>query len=84
MMQRTQIYLPKTQIAKVKEIARKRETTASEVIRLLIFEALTPGRRNPKRTSETLIQAARRINKMGEKGPKDLAQNLDRYLYGKF
>ena len=30
----------------------------------------------------SLLEAAREINKLGQKGPRDLAANLDDYLYG--
>lgn len=35
-----------------------------------------------KKNRETLVQFAERIRKMGFRGPKDLASNMDRYLYG--
>ena len=78
-MNRTQIYLTKTQIETLRQIAQKRNTSMSEVVRSLIGEKFkkVPTKR------EGLLSAARRINKFGLKGPKDLATNLDKYLYGR-
>ena len=78
-MNRTQIYLTKTQIETLRQIAQKRNTSMSEVVRSLIGEKFkkVPTKR------EGLLSAARSINKLGLKGPKDLATNLDKYLYGR-
>ncbi len=82
-MQRTQIYLPKTQIARLKEIARKKDTTTSAVVRIFIQEAMAPKKKiRQRKTAQTLLQIEKRINAIGEKGPKDLAKNMDTYLYG--
>ncbi len=35
-----------------------------------------------EKNRETLVQFAERIRKMGFRGPKDLASNMDKYLYG--
>ena len=82
-MNRTQIYLPKTHAEVLRDLARERKVTMSEVIREILREKLRSGsapyRRRPR---ETLLQAAKRINALGKKGPRDLASNIDRYLYG--
>jgi predicted DNA-binding ribbon-helix-helix protein len=77
-MNRTQIYLTKTQIETLRQIAQKRKVSISEIIRSLIREKLekTPIKK------EGLLSVAKRINKIGIKGPKDLATRLDKYLYG--
>ncbi len=83
-MIRTQIYLPQTQLAAVRKIAQRRKTTASGVIRAIIAEKLKE-RSSDKREKkyETLFEAAKRIQKIGKPGPKDLASRVDYYLYGK-
>lgn len=81
---RTQIYLPKTKIEKIRKIALKRRTTVSAIVRELLDQALEePRTQHKERTYETLTEAAKRINAHGKKGPKDLASRLDFYLYGK-
>lgn len=81
-MNRTQIYLPKTQTDALRALAHKRRISLSEAIRTILREKL-PGQR-PVRVahSETLLEAAKRISKLGEKGPRDLASKMDHYLYG--
>ena len=88
-MQRTQIYLPKTQLARVKAIARKRDMTASAVVRFLLEKSLTwTDQKKKKRPIQknffyTDTKALlKKLEKIGEKGPADLAQNMDQYLYG--
>jgi len=82
-MNRTQIYLPKTQIEALRKIARKKHTSVSDVVRIFIKEKVEKRRSfSDFRPRESLFEAAKRINKLGKKGPKDLASNLDAYLYG--
>ena len=82
-MNRTQIYLPKTQTDALRTLARRRRSTLSEVIRAILGERLRAdnvfNRRAPR---ETLLDAAKRISALGKKGPRDLASNIDTYLYG--
>lgn len=79
-MQRTQIYLPTTQLKVLKKTAQSDGTTVSEVMRSLIQERFfkpTPGKQQ-----ESLLAAAKRIRKLGKGGPADLASNVDKYMYG--
>lgn len=79
-MNRTQIYLPQKQIEILRKEAQKRRTTTSEIIRSILREKMEGMAGHPQRKS--LFDAARRINAKGMKGPRDLASNLDTYLYG--
>lgn len=83
-MNRTQIYLPKTQRDALRNLARKHRVSVSEVIRMILREKFVKARRPVGMPSpETLIEAAERINKLGGKhAPRDLASRLDVYLYG--
>lgn len=82
-MNRTQIYLPKSQQVALKKEAQKRGTTVSAVVRDAIEEKLITNKAPKKQAKyESLLQAAERINKLGEAGPPDLATNMDEYLYG--
>ncbi|PIS39459.1 MAG: hypothetical protein COT33_01800 [Candidatus Nealsonbacteria bacterium CG08_land_8_20_14_0_20_38_20] len=82
-MNRTQIYLPKIQIEFLRRLAQKQKTSVSEIIRSSIREKLEKGISTVPIKKEGLLCAARRINRMGKKGPEDLAINLDKYLYGR-
>jgi hypothetical protein len=82
-MERTQIYLPKNQIKKLKELAYKKKTTVSGLVRDAVDVQYAPEIKiMPKKKRETLLEFAKRINSIGFKGPKDLATNMDEYLYG--
>lgn len=80
-MQRTQIYLPKTQTEELKRIAQRKRISTSEVIRAILKEKIEELSFAKKISGENLLAAAKRINQQGQKAPKDLATNLDKYLY---
>jgi len=88
-MQRAQIYLPKAHIAQLKETARESDTTMSDIVRLLVQTHIVNPRkkgghcRTPRRTFYEETQGVlRNIEKTGERGPADLAEHMDDYLYG--
>lgn len=81
-MNRTQIYLPKSQQVALKKEAQKRGSTVSAIVRDAIQEKLMIQAKKNQLIGNSLLAASRRINKLGKKGPKDLATNLDKYLYG--
>lgn len=83
-MSRTQIYLGKSQLEALRKQAQKRRLTVSAIIRDIIRENFMTKRKPIlKIKHESLLEASDRIGKMGMKGPKDLARNVDKYLYGK-
>ncbi len=82
-MNRTQIYLPKSQLEELKKKAISERTTVSEVVRQAIAKALfrqTTG--TAEGSLESFLEAAKRINAKNKGGPKDLASKVDEYLYG--
>lgn len=81
-MERTQIYLPKSQIKKLKRLAQRKKTTLSELVRDAVEVRYEVTKAFPRQKKETFFEAAQRISKLGEKGPKDLSSRLDQYLYG--
>lgn len=83
-MTRTQIYLPKSQLDALRKRARYESTTMSELLRRMLDVQLRMEKQEKQATSrhESLSDAFRRISKIGKPGPKDLAKNLDHYLYG--
>jgi hypothetical protein len=81
-MQRTQIYLPKNHIRTLRKEALQQQSTLSQMIRDLIRERLDDRPSTSQRDrSPNLFSAAKRINAMGLRAPKDLASKLDSYLY---
>ncbi len=81
-MERTQIYLPKSQIKKLRQLAQKKKTTLSGLVRDAVEVQYSSPKILPQEKEETLLEIAARVNALGEKGPSDLATNLDEYLYG--
>lgn len=82
-MERTQIYLTKSQIKKLRKTAQKKNATLSSMVREAInVQYGSQIRILPKEKVESFSEFAKRIRRMGFKGPKDLATNLDKYLYG--
>ena len=82
-MNRTQIYLPQRQIEILRSEAHKRRTTLSGTIRAILDEKLEKKSANRGRNFfEGLLALAQRVNKTGKKAPRDLASNMDKYLYG--
>ncbi|MBI4008704.1 CopG family transcriptional regulator [Candidatus Roizmanbacteria bacterium] len=90
-MIRTQIYLPQNQISQLKQIAYKEEVSVSEIIRRTLEEKLTMKRKKGKDIKKKkyknvgawLLSQARMAERQGWKGPRDLASNVDKYLYGR-
>lgn len=81
-MERTQIYLAKSQIKKLRQLAQKKRTTLSGLVRDAVEVQYGVKKLINWKKEETLPEFAERIRKMGFKGPKDLASDLDEYLYG--
>lgn len=85
-MNRTQVYFPKSQIETLKKAAKKQRTTVSGVLRELVERELEP-RFHPKKKVQKdgfdmMFEVLKQVKRTGVKGPKDLAINMDKYLYG--
>ena len=81
LMTRTQIYLPYDQISYLRQRALAENTSVSEIIRRFVYDfGLKKGvQRN---VGKILLAMAKDAEQRKVKGPKDLATNLDKYLYG--
>lgn len=83
-MLRTQIYLPYSQVKALKALAEKQKTSVSEVVRQAIDENVVrkdAPKKKFKNSGEWLEHYRKHTSFRG--GPKDLAKNIDKYLYGK-
>lgn len=88
-MTRTQIYLPEADRQYFKRLAQAKGTTMSTEIRQALSEARF--KKKPKRirkekevnAGKWLLSIARKMDKIPTRAPKDLASNVDKYLYGK-
>ena len=70
-----QISLPEDLDQKIQERAKRLQASEERVIRELIEQGLQTAK--PMSLGESLRQLAN----LGIKGPKDLSQNIDKYLY---
>lgn len=86
-MLRTQIYLPESQVRALRKVAAKDNTSVSEVIRKAVDQQVIkkgkPSNMRFKNAGESLGFLAKEAERLKFKGPKDLATNMDKYLYDK-
>jgi hypothetical protein len=79
-MIRKNIYLPKTLEQRIRVLSHQRRSTEAEVIRELLEDGLT--KRQPMSTGDALLGLAELGKRLGIKGPADLSERHDDYLYG--
>lgn len=82
-MFRKQIYLPRCQLKILQKEAQKKSLSVSACIRQILDEQLHGKPTRPAASRQSLLKIVKKINEKGLKAPKDLADNLDRYLYGR-
>lgn len=80
-MDRTQIYLPHQTIVDFRQRAFEEGVSVSEIIRRTIINC-EPKKKLKKNAGEILLALARLGERNKVKAPKDLASNIDKYLYG--
>lgn len=86
-MRRTQLYLTQEQHDWLKKIAKQQDTTIAEINRRAIDacisqpETVNRNGAKPLTLGESMRQIAEIAKKEGFEGPKDLASNVDKYLY---
>jgi len=80
-MTRTQIYLPRDLINIFRQKAFEENISVSEAIRRAL-ESCGQKKKTKKNAGKILLEMARDAERRGVKGPKDLASNVDKYLYG--
>lgn len=82
-MIRTQIYLTQKQHSSLKKKAASLNTTVSDQIRKIIEKDLEAEKKSrPFNAGKWLLSMAEEAERIGASGPKDLATNMDKYLYG--
>ena len=74
-MIRTQVYLPEELYQNIKLVAKKEKKSAAHVVRRALEKGLVAEK------GETIGKALMELAKIGAKGPKDLSENIDKYLY---
>ncbi|HLB60708.1 MAG TPA: hypothetical protein VJL83_03825 [Patescibacteria group bacterium] len=78
MLQRTNIYLPKSMLLYLKQEARQQRTTLAQLVRSILSESIKKPR-TKKTWAESLLELA---NNAPKGRYTDLSINHDEYLYG--
>jgi len=83
MMQRTQVYFEPEILELLREEARIKRTTLAGVIREKVEKTIKKKRikRKQMNAAEFLDDIAKLGKKLGVKGPKDLSQRIDEFVY---
>jgi len=82
MMQRTQVYFEPEVLELLKEEARSKKITLARVIREKVAKNIRRRKSvKQKSAAEVLLGLARLGEKLNVRGPKDLAKNIDKYVY---
>lgn len=74
-MKRTQIYIPENMHKEMKNLAQKKDRSMSDLVRQFIEQGLE--QESEDKTSDLSDLAD--LNFSG--GPKDLSENIDKYIY---
>ncbi len=82
-MHRTQLYITQEQHDWLKRKARQEDTTMAKISRKAIDSLIQSesNTKNSQNQKNVFIEIAELAKKRGYKGPKDLASNVDKYLY---
>ena len=84
-MKRTQIYLKESQFKKLKAYSNNKSISLAESVREMVdigFETKLEGhiaKHSNERVGDLLLESRK---KLSFKGPKDLSNNTDKYVYG--
>lgn len=80
-MVRVQSYFPKQLIEELKLLSEEEKVSLAELIRaaVRVFVDKTSKDRGYKNSASTLLKS---VSKVGFTGPKNLASQIDKYIYG--
>ena len=83
MTHRTQVYFEPEVLEMLREEAKEKRTTLASVIREKVEKTIKKKRTAVKEKSaaEILLSIAKLGKKLGVKGPKDLSQRVDEFVY---
>ncbi len=82
MMQRTQVYFEPEILEALKEEARRKKTTMASVIRAKVVRGIKKKQIKRKmNAAEAMDYIAKLGKRLGVKGPKDLSQRIDEFVY---
>jgi len=82
MMQRTQVYFDPEILELLREEARSKKITLASVIREKVEKTIKKkAKKKQMNAAEFLDDIAKLGKKLGVKGPKDLSQRIDEFVY---
>lgn len=83
MMQRTQVYFEPDILELLREEARKKKMTLASIIREKVEKEVKKKvvKKKQMNAAEALMHLAKLGEKLGVKGPKDLSQRIDEFVY---
>jgi len=88
-MHRTQVYFPEEVLDLLREEAEEKNVTLAHIIRKKVTVDMPVAKKTKKKRkkkkmtgADFLLKMAEKAERLGFKGPKDLASNVDKYLYG--
>lgn len=83
MMQRTQVYFEPEILELLREEARSKKVTLASVIREKVEKTIKKkkAKKRQMNAAEFLDDIAKLGKKLGVKGPKDLSQRIDEFVY---
>lgn len=83
MMHRTQVYFEPEVLEILREEARRKKATLASVIRAKVVKQIKikSGRVEKMNAAEALDYIAKLGKRLGVKGPKDLSQRIDEFVY---
>jgi len=76
-MIRTQLYLPEEITLELKLLAQQLNTSVAETIREVIAKGLPQIKKKKAKNLDAIVGMVK-----SDRAPKDLSENLDKYLYG--
>lgn len=81
MMQRTQVYFDSETLSLLREEARKKKATLASIIREKVERNIEKKPKRRKSAAEFLRDIELLGKKLKVRGPKDLSQRIDEFVY---
>lgn len=80
-MLKTYLYVPEELNREIEQLVKIQKASKAEVIRLVLKTGVAQIKNQKTGGVEVLLKLAEIGKKINAKGPKDLSQNIDKYLW---
>lgn len=81
-MLKTYLYIPDHLNTRINYAAAKQKKSKAEIIRFALEKGMNDVQQHENTSAQALLKIADVGEKYQAKGPRDLSQNLDRYVWG--